>query len=255
MQEAVDAVLDRRAHTPDPLGRMVVWSVAAHALLLALFVYMPASWRGQTDEGPRTVMTISLGGAPGPRSGGMTQMGGRTVQTTEPDPVRRAEAPPAAKPPEMALPTPRQRRVTPPRAAPRDAVGRNPSRGQEVQTGPARAETGARGQGFGLTTGGGGGTGVQLDVGNFCCPEYLEQMIRAVQQNWQSNQGVAGTVVMKFTILRSGAIENIQLERPSGFAAHELASQRALLLARLPELPVQFPNPTLTVHMRFEYQR
>ena len=80
-------------------------------------------------------------------------------------------------------------------------------------------------------------------------------MLRAVQQNWQSNQGVNGMVVMKFTILRSGAIENIQVERPSGFASHELAAQRALLLARLAELPVQFPNPTLTVHMRFEYQR
>lgn len=255
MQEVVDAILDRRAHEPEKIGKMVVWSVVAHIVLLVFFVYMPASWRGQTDEGPRTVMTISLGGAPGPRNGGLTQMGGRTIQTTEPDPIRRAEPPPAAKPPEMALPTPRQRRVTPPRSAPRDAVGRTPTRGQQTQEGPARAETGARGQGFGLTSGGGGGTGVQLDVGNFCCPEYLETMLRAIQQNWQSNQGTGGTVVMKFTILRSGAIENILVERPSGFASHELAAQRALLLARLPELPVQFSNPTLTVHMRFEYQR
>ena len=41
----------------------------------------------------------------------------------------------------------------------------------------------------------------------------------------------------------------------SGFAAHEFAAQRALLLSRLPELPVQYPNSTLGVHMRFEYQR
>ena len=45
---------------------------------------MPASWRGETDEGPKTVMTISLAGAPGPRTGGMTQMGGRTVQEVSP---------------------------------------------------------------------------------------------------------------------------------------------------------------------------
>jgi TonB family protein len=255
MQEVIDAILDRRAHEPEKLGKMVAWSVVAHAGLIVLFVYMPASWRGQTDEGPRTVMTISLGGAPGPRNGGMTQMGGRTVQEATPEPIRRAEVAPAAKPPEMALPAPNQRRVTRPQVAPREAVGRTPTRGEQTQQGPARAETGARGQGFGLTTGGGGGTGVQLDVGNFCCPDYLEEMIRAIQQNWQSNQGVAGAVVMHFTITRSGSIENIQVVRPSGFASHELAAQRALLLARLRELPVQYPNPTLGLRVTFEYQR
>jgi TonB family protein len=127
--------------------------------------------------------------------------------------------------------------------------------GRETQEGPARAETGARGQGFGLTTGGGGGTGVQLDVTDFCCPEYLEQMIRAIHQNWQSNQGVGGKVAMRFTITRSGLIENVRVAQPSGFVTHELAATRALQLARLPELPVQFPNPTLTVNMWFEYQR
>jgi TonB family protein len=183
-------------------------------------------------------------------------MGGRTVQEATQEPIRRAPPPPAAKPPEMALPTPRARRVPPPpEAAPRDATGRRPVQGRETQEGPARAETGARGQGFGLTTGGGGGTGVQLDVSNFCCPEYLEQMIRAVTQNWQSNQGVTGKVAMHFTITRTGAIENVRVVQPSGFVAHELAAQRALLLARLPELPPQYPNPTLGVNMWFEYQR
>ena len=255
MNETVSDIIAARVQEPEGLRAMVIWSIVAHVALVAFFVYMPASWRGKTDEGPKTVMTISLGGATGPRNGGMTQMGGRTVQEPTPEPVRRAEIPPAAKPPEMTLPTKNVRTVTPPKRAPKDAVGRTPTKGAEPQEGPARAETGARGQGFGLTTGGGGGTGVQLDVGNFCCPEYLEQMIRAIQQNWQSNQGVAGVVVMKFTIVRSGAIENVAVERPSGYVSHELASQRALLLARLPELPVQFPNPTLTVHMRFEYQR
>jgi len=47
----------------------------------------------------------------------------------------------------------------------------------------------------------------------------------------------------------------VQVELPSGFYALDLAAQRALLLTRLPELPAQFSNPTLTVHMRFEYSR
>jgi TonB family protein len=80
-------------------------------------------------------------------------------------------------------------------------------------------------------------------------------MVTLIQRNWDRNQGVAGSVVMKFTITRAGTIENVQLEKSSGFLAHELNAQRALLLTRLPELPLQFPNPSLTVHVTFEYQR
>jgi TonB family protein len=257
MNEAASAVIAARAREPEGLRKMLVWSVAAHVGIVAFVIYMPDAWRGQEEQAERTVMTISLGGAPGPRAGGMTQMGGRTVQAPTPaEPPRRAETPPAARPPEMALPTERPR---PPRArperAPADATGRTPTTGPEPQEGPARAETNARGQGFGLATGGGGGTGVQLDVANFCCPEYLEQMMTLIQRNWQSKHGVAGQTTMKFTITRGGAITDVQVERPSGFYALDLAAQRALLLTRLPELPPQYPNPTLGIHMHFDYSR
>jgi len=251
----VSDIIAARAGVPERLNAMIVWSVTAHLVLVAGMIFMPASWRGDFDEGPKTVMTISLGGAPGPRNGGLTPMGGRTVQAPPVEPVKRAETPPASKTPEMALPA-KNARPRPPQTqeAPKDAAARTPSTGQP-QEGSTRVDTGARGQGFGLTQAGGGGTGVQVDVTNFCCPEYLSQMVTLIQRNWQSNQGVAGSVVMKFTISRNGTIENVQVERSSGFLAHELTSQRALLLTRLPELPIQFPNPSLTVHMTFEYQR
>jgi TonB family protein len=252
----VTDIIIARAQMSEGARLMIVWSVAAHIALLAFMILMPASWRGQMDEGPKTVMTISLGGAPGPRNGGLTTLGGRTVQAPPPvEPVRKVETPPARKTPEMALPTKNARPVKPqPQEAPKDAAPRTPSTGVP-QEGSTRVDTGARGQGFGLTSGGGGGTGVQVDFANFCCPEYLSQMIALIQRNWQANQGVAGSVVMKFTISRAGTVENVQVEQSSGFLAHELAAQRALLLTRLPELPLAFPNQNLTVHMRFEYQR
>jgi periplasmic protein TonB len=252
----VTDIIVARAQLSERLNTMIPWSIAAHIALFAFMIFMPASWRGAVDEGPRTVMTISLGGAPGPRNGGLTTMGGRTVQAPPPEPVKKiVETPPAPKTPEMALPTKNARQVKPqPREAPKEATARTPSAGQP-QEGSTRVDTGARGQGFGLTSGGGGGTGVTVDTANFCCPEYLAQMTTLIQNNWQSKQGVAGSVIMKFTITRAGAIENVLVEQPSGFQVHELASQRALLLTRLPELPIQYPNPTLTVHMRFEYQR
>ena len=252
---SVTDIIISRAQITERMDAMIPWSIAAHIALFAFMIFMPASWRGAVDEGPRTVMTISLGGAAGPRNGGLTTMGGRTVQAPPPEPVKKVETPPAAKTPEMALPTKNARQVKPqPREAPKDATARTPSTGQP-QEGSTRVDTGAKGQGFGLTSGGGAGTSVQLDVANFCCPEYLSQMVTLIQRNWQSNQGIAGSVIMKFTITRAGTIENVQVERSSGFLAHELTAQRALLLTRLPELPIQFPNPSLTIHMTFEYQR
>jgi TonB family protein len=253
----VTDIIVSRSQISEPLNAMIPWSIAAHTALFAFMIFMPASWRGAMDEGPRTVMTISLGGAPGPSNGGLTTMGGRTVQAPPPEPAKKVvETPPAAKTPEMTLPTKNARVVKPqPKEAPKEATPRTQPATGEPQEGSTRVNTGARGQGFGLTQGGGGGTSVQTDVANFCCPDYLSQMVTLVQRNWQSNQGVAGKVVMKFTVTRAGTIENVQVEQPSGFLAHELAAQRALLLTRLPELPLQYPNPTLTLHVTFEYQR
>ena len=42
---------------------------------------------------------------------------------------------------------------------------------------------------------------------------------------------------------------------PSGFAALDNSSMRALQLTRLAPLPAAFENPTLTVHLRFDYTR
>lgn len=242
MTEVTDVIVARKQR-PEPFNAMLVGSLAAHAGVLAFLLFGPMDWRLAADETPRTVMSISLAGAPGPRAGGMTPMGGRAVPKPPPEAVPRAMPPPPPKPAERVVPTKTARR--PPAQPPPE----------EPQTGVTRTETGARGQGFGLSTGGSGGSGVQLDVANFCCPEYIEQMVTLIQRNWQAGQGVRGATVMKFAITRGGLIQGVMVERPSGFLALDLAAERALLTTRLPELPPQFPNPSLTVHITFEYQR
>jgi len=254
MTDVTDIIV-ARSRSAERLTAMTAWSVGAHVVLVAVILLAPTR---AVEQAPRTVMTISLGGAPGPRDGGMTQAGGRTVQAvTPPEPVRRAETPPAPTRPAMTLPDPRARtRPQPkPQNAPKDATSRTLSTGEQPREGTTRVETGARGQGFGLSTGGGGGTGVQLDVANFCCPEYLEQMVSLIQRNWDQNQGVVGTTWMKFTIERDGMIVMPAIERSSGFFALDNSAQRALLLAKLTPLPAAFPNPTLTVHIQFKYSR
>ena len=69
------------------MNRTVVVSLLAHAVLLTAFLLLTSLGPPRATE--REVMTISLGGAPGPRAGGMTPMGGRPVQAP---PGRRSAA-------------------------------------------------------------------------------------------------------------------------------------------------------------------
>jgi protein TonB len=208
-------------------------------------------------------MTISLGGGgAGPQNGGMTSIGARAVQTEappEPPQKREAARPPAAKTPEMTVPKPNAKPAkasAPVKQAPDDARGRTPTKGPETRTGNANAETGARGQGFGLSTGGGAGSGSTLDVADFCCPDYLVVMIERIRSSWIQQAEVAGNVVVKFTIDRDGKISASSVEQSSGYSTLDLNAQRAVVATRqLPPLPQAFPNPNLTVHLNFQYQR
>jgi outer membrane biosynthesis protein TonB len=244
MTEVTDVIVARQQR-PEPFNGMLAWSIAAHAAVLAFLLFGPMDWNLVADEVTNPVMTISLAGAPGPRAGGMTPTGGRAVVAPPLESRQVAMPPPPPRPRERIIPTETPRR---PRAAP-------PPPPEEPQAGVTRTDTGTRGQGFGLATGGSGGTGVQLDVADFCCPEYIAQMVTLIQRAWQASQGVRGVTIMRATITRGGSIEDVMVERTSGFLALDLAAERALLTTRLTELPPQFPNPTLTVHLTFEYQR
>ena len=131
----------------------------------------------------------------------MTALGGRPVQAvTPPEEAAKREAvrPPAAKTPEMTVPLPNAKTVKPTPAptvkqAPDEARGRTPTKGKEPAFGSAIADTGVRGQGFGLSTGGGAGSGSTLEItGDFCCPDYLATMITRIRAAWNQNQGAQG---------------------------------------------------------------
>jgi protein TonB len=254
----VTPILVARAESRGGLWSRMGLSALLHAVVLPLvMIWMVAS--PPEPEAPKALMTISLGGAPGPRSGGMTPMSARAAEAA-PEPARPAPAaPPAAKAPEMALP--KEARKAPPREtpkqAPADAKGRTTSTAAESRQGSAVAETGVTtGAAFaGLTTGGGGTSGY-LDVANFCCPDYLATMIQLIQRNWNAKQQVAGDCLVKYTIQRDGRLINVEIEKSSGYFALDQTAQRALLVTRqLPPLPPQFTESTLTVHLIFRYER
>ena len=98
-------------------------------------------------------MTISLGGAPGRKTGGQTQIGGQAVQA--PRPPEPVEAGPAAARAEGAGDEPARIRASRAAAAaeasPAGSDGKNVNTGEVPREGSTRVDTRVRGQGFGLS--------------------------------------------------------------------------------------------------------
>ena|SRR5437762_8215900 len=260
--DAVTQILIDRSREADNISRLVGLSLIAHAILIAAVAFMPAGWGGSVKEDKTSTMVISLGGAPGPRQG-MTAISRPPVQEAAPTNQKpNVQAPPALTKPETieplktAKPHPRESAKLEPKKNELQLHGRTPTTGPEVKQGTARVETGGQAVPFGgLATGGGGAGTAITDYANFCCPEYLTTLVQLVQRNWQQNQGVDGTVMIKFTIQRNGTLTNVEVEKQS-VPFLDLAAQRAVVQTRqLPPLPAAFNGDQLTVHLLFQFKR
>ncbi|MFN8057564.1 MAG: TonB family protein [Vicinamibacterales bacterium] len=257
MKDPVSDLLAPRLAETEALSTTLLVSVAAHAAALAMILFAP--WPHGPRAGDEPLMTISLGGAPGPQAGGMTSLGGRPVQKeTPPPPKPEPVQPPAPKTPAMTVPEPKPKPApkTPPPPVPTsttEARGRVPVAGTKVTPGSTVAQTGSTGLDFGLSTGG-GGTGGQIDLANFCCPDYISTMIQLITRGWNPRQGIPGQTTMRFTINRDGSVSDVTQVTSSGYAVLDMAAQRALLTLRLPPLPPAYTNEQLTVHLSFKYQ-
>jgi TonB family protein len=266
----VTDVLRDRMQTPAGLQRMITVSIGAHVLVAAAILFAPGGWMRRASDDVRPVMTISLaGGGDGPQNGGFTTMGGRPVQqqvAPEDLPKRETPRPPAAVTPAMTVPLPNAKATKPSKTtpaptptikeAPDNSRGKTPTKGTETRAGSTVADTAVRGQGFGLSTGGGAGTGSSLELaGEFCCPEYIGVMVTRIRAAWNQNQGARGMTLIRFTIKRDGSITDATIFKPSGTLTLDEAALRAVLVTRtLPPLPDAYPNPTLTMRLSFEYQ-
>ena len=247
MNEPTSDVLIARARLEPGAGHNLAWSVLAHVVIGVAIIAWP---RAEIDPSVRQVMTISLSGSPGPKTAGMTQIGGAAAAPVAPKPP--------APPPPPATPTPTTRPTVAVKPARTErAPSRQATAAPEPASGNTPVPTGARGQGFGLSNSGGGSIGrnVEMDVANFCCPEYIERVVLVIQRNWDSQQGVRGASVVTFTIHRDGTVDGVVVRRSSGFYALDNAALRAMARTQqLPALPAQFTNPSLTLHVTFDYQ-
>lgn len=251
-----------RGGRDDGLGRMVVISVAGHAALIAAIALLPAGWFMNEPVEESAPVTISLGGAPGQDTGGLTQMSSRSIQAEAPPEAKPVvTTPPAAKVPEMVAPEPdvKPKPAAKPVQKPDEkSATRKPTVGERVAQGAAPTNTGATPVPFGgFSTSGSDSTGgPKFDVANFCCPEYAATMTRLIRSNWNQRQGAIGQTIVKFTIRRDGMLVLVEVTKGSGNQLLDLESRRAVLATKqLPPLPAEFTNPTLTVHLAFDYRR
>lgn len=264
MQEAVSDILQERARETESIGRMLWVSIAAHVVLMAIVVLLPSGWLTPERPAEENALMISLGGVEGPDVQGMTQISGRTAQAVrEPEAPTRPEPAPMADASKMTIPSnvkPVPPKPPPPKPVTKPAersTSKTPTTGKEVATGSSKVDTGARPVPFGGlgSQSGGGFGGARTDYANFCCPEYLRTMTDLIRQNWQRNQGAAGSTHMKFVVQRDGTITGIEVEKSSGQALLDQAARRALTVTKLPPLPREFTDRQLTVYLEFAFSR
>ena len=266
MQLSTNQQLSDRAANPDGLKQTVTVSLVIHALVIIALLFSPDSWlSGEANDAALDIMTLRLGGPEGPGEGGLTPLGSRPIQEIVPlQDARRPQwiQPPTPTPPKMILPVPAEEARTRPepetdvQTTPDEARGRTPTRGSELREGRAMAESGVEGMGIGLSAGGLGGSGTELDVGDFCCPSYLATMLELIRRRWDNNQQVPGMSIVRFTIQRDGSLTDVGLHQGSGQVALDLSAQRAVILTRaIQPLPSAFPGTDLTVRLTFEYRQ
>jgi outer membrane biosynthesis protein TonB len=258
--DAVTEILIERSQQADKVSRMVIVSLVVHGLLITAFALAPSWAPRQTD--PLPVMTISLGGPPGPVQG-RAAIAAKAVQEAVPEDVKpKNDAPPALAKPEMTVPVksarpdPRTAAKPDPKKEVQQLHGSKPTQGAEVKAGAAKVETHGSPTPFGgLATGGGGAGQAYTDYADFCCPEYLSTVTQLIQKNWNQRQGQDGSSVVTFSIRRDGSIVDVKVDQGSNQILN-LASQRAILVTqRVPPLPAPFTPDHLTLHLVFQYNR
>src|SRR5215471_657324 len=97
--DAVTQVLVDRTRVAQNISRMVVVSLLLHGTLLTAIIVLPHVLQRPSE--PKSVMTITLGGAPGPVQGRLA-IAAKAVQEAVPDTAKpKADTPPALPKPEM----------------------------------------------------------------------------------------------------------------------------------------------------------
>jgi TonB family protein len=244
------------------IGAMA-YSVLGHVLIAAAVLWVGA--QSATTTPARPVLSVRLAaGQPAPPA------------AAQPAPKKKAETPkpppPEPKPePVEKRPEPKVRRqVDAPKvepepkpsdvvASPKDDDTPAPAAPPEPEPAPSPEE--GTGEGSEITEGEGdataaGVTGLETDQ-PFTADWYVQLLVSRLEAAW-SNRPVlppgsaSQTVVVAFTIQKSGAVTDARVVEPSGFAPLNRSALRAVRsLSNLPPLPRSYEQEQLGARFRF----
>lgn len=254
MTATMDEVIAMRGPDSPGLNRMLSLSLAVHVVVFGALFLVPRDWITKPKTTP-ILMTLSLSGPSGEKTGGMNPAPARPIEEVKPEPKRPEPIRPAS-PKSDVMPLPSK---TPPKTPPKPMekppapIARPPSTGLEVRQGTSRAETGSTIQGTGLSMGGGSGASATIEAVDFCCMEWANDMIRQIQTRWRSSQSERGETILKFTVQRDGTITNVETEKSSGSGILDRASKDALPAKLAQPLPKEYPENQLVIHLKFPY--
>ncbi|MCP4899622.1 MAG: TonB family protein [bacterium] len=112
--------------------------------------------------------------------------------------------------------------------------------------------SGAAGRGLSLQgkPSGGGPPAIPSD---FQFTYYVDRMLALIESHWYKPPVPSGTRArVRFTVLKTGRVEGIQLEESSGVSTFDRAALRALYATNpLPPLPPAYSKSSLTIHLTF----
>ena len=229
----------------DPFGSMLWWSGAVHMGLFALLL-LASRFSPQPSPLPQAVWVVP--GVPGPSQelgGGPSP--GEELAAPEP-PKKEARVVRPTKEDREQLPMPdaktRRRKARPKKPA-SGLIGRD-----AASPDSARLKAATATPGLGLS--GAGGSAFDQD---FEYSYYVQQMFGRIHQHWQ-RVPVRGTTftIIRFTILKDGRLQDIQVEKSSGVPQLDRAASRAVYLSDpMPPLPQSYPRDRLGVHLLFEH--
>lgn len=172
---------------------------------------------------------------------------------SRPNPSKPPVPAPTPKPepqkPASARPDPKPLPKKPPAKPSDHAPGSRPETDRPAQQSepeaaapPAAPGAAAHGSPFGLNA----LEGIDPD---FTYDYYLEQMLSLIRRQWvrPATVGAISTAV-RFTVLKTGEISELEIAEPSGFNAFDLAALRAVQNASpLPRLPASYRRSELRV--------
>jgi protein TonB len=257
--------------------RAMIWSAAAHSLLLVLiilnpdlpkpppksnFQYIPVSLMGGGGGGaaPRSAPAVGLTEVPKPNLRDLTVPG-----KLEPKPDSKLRSP-SDKPKKTPSKKTPEKKAAITKADPSAKAAEKPGTPEGKPGGAA----GGTGGGSGLTMGAGGpgwGEGIggelagQIGIFDFPYDWYLQTIRDKISANWLTSlvdPGVRGTfrVAVYFRIYRNGSTSDVEVRQSSEIPSLDLSAKRAIQNAQpFPPLPDDYNKDYLGIILLFEHSK